>query len=234
MTVVAAVDLGATSGRIARVDLETRDVDVVHRFANAPIRDAGGGLRWDWESIVDQTRLGLSAALERGPLASIGIDTWGVDYGLITTTGELVAPPFSYRDDRTRTWRELARRVGAERLYRTTGIQLMAINTIFQLAVHDRDELARAHRVLMLPELMVHALAGTQFGETTSAGTSQLVDLATADWSDELVDAAGIRRELLPAIAPATTPAGAWRGVPVHLVGGHDTASVGARCHTLD
>src|SRR6202022_4352165 len=96
-----------------------------------------------------------------GPVASIGIDTWGVDYGLLDDKGALLSAPYSYRDDRTAGWHTVAERLGEERLYATTGIQLMGINTVFQLAAHDRSERDRAATVLMLPELLAHALCGT-------------------------------------------------------------------------
>jgi rhamnulokinase len=217
LTKVAAVDLGATSARVAVVDLSTQHVDVVHRVAHEPVDG-----RWDWARLLAEVQRGLELA---GPVASIGVDTWGVDYGLLDAHGELLSPPHAYRSDRTRGWRTVVDRIGEDVLYRTTGIQLMAINTIFQLAVHDRDELARARRLLMLPELVVHALTGEVHGERTSAGTTALVDLTTGDWSDALLDAIDVDRPLLPMIEPAGTPAGTWRGIPVHLVGGHDTAS---------
>ena len=223
---VAAVDLGASSVRVAAVDLDASPpaIDIVHRRAHEPVRD-GASLRWDWPRIRDAVLAGLEAALLSGPVVSIGVDAWGVDYGLLDERGELLSPPFCYRDDRTANWRDLASHIGEEKLYAATGIQLMGINTIFQLAAHDRGELADARRLLMLPELMVHALTGNELAETTSAGTTQLVDIATGDWSAELLDAAGVRRDLFCDISRATTPAGTWRDIPVFLVGGHDTAS---------
>ena len=218
---------------MAAVDLDTSRVEIVHRHAHEPVHDADGSLRWDWTRITAEVRAGLEAGLARGPVASIGVDAWGVDYGLIGADGSLVAAPYCYRDARTSSWREIAGRIGVEKLYTATGIQLMGINTIFQLAVHRRDELDRARRVLMLPELMVHALTGNEWGERTSAGTTQLVDLTTGDWSDELLDAIDVPRSLLPDIAGATTLAGEWNGVPVHLVGGHDTASAVAAVITV-
>ena len=214
---VAAVDLGASSARVARVDLETFEVDVVHRRVHQPVEG-----RWAWSRLVAEVERGLELA---GPVASIGVDTWGVDYGLLGDDGALLSPPHAYRSTRTAGWRDVVDRIGEDVLYRTTGIQLMQINTIFQLAVHDRNELARARRLLMLPELLAHALTGEEHGEVTSAGTTALVDLATGDWSDDLLAAIGVPRSLLPEIERAGTRAGAWRGTPVHLVGGHDTAS---------
>jgi rhamnulokinase len=217
LTTVLAVDLGATSARVARVDLDTFDVEVVHRYAHQPVGD-----RWDWDRLVAEVERGLALA---GPAASIGVDTWGVDYGLLGADGVLLSPPHAYRSDRTRGWRAVVDRIGERRLYETTGIQLMQINTIFQLAAHDRDELARAHRLLMLPELLVHALTGEAHGERTSAGTSALVDLRTGTWSVDLLDTIGVEVAIMPTIEPAGTIGGSWRDVPVHLVGGHDTAS---------
>lgn len=217
MTRVAAVDLGASSARVAAVDLDTLAVDVVHRYAHEPV--AG---RWDWDRLVAEVERGLELA---GPVASIGVDTWGVDYGLLGADGTLLSPPHSYRSTRTAGWSGIVERIGEDRLYRATGIQLMPINTIFQLAAHDPGELARARRLLMLPELLVHALTGEVHGERTSAGTSALVDLSTGTWSVDLLDAVGVDPAIMPPIEPACTVAGSWRGVPVHLVGGHDTAS---------
>jgi rhamnulokinase len=229
---VVAVDFGAASIRVGRVGLPAADagagpprLDVVHRYHHQPVADGRGHLRWDWARLVDEMTRGLALAVERGPVASIGIDTWGVDYGLLDAHGDLVAPPFSYRDHRTDGYRTVVDRIGEEPLYTTTGIQLLPIDTLFQLAAHDRDELARARHVLLLPELLVHHLTGEIRAERTSAGTTALVDLATGDWSPSLLDAAGVAPGLLPPIAPAGTRAGSWRGIPVHLVGGHDTAS---------
>jgi rhamnulokinase len=223
---VAAVDLGATSARVAVVESTKPDlVEVVHRYMHQPVAHNDGTLRWDWDRLVAEVELGLTAALDGGALDSIGVDTWGVDYGLIDSDGKLVAQPFSYRDTRTEGWRAVAERLGDKRIYAETGVQLMPINTIFQLAVHDRAELARAAHVLMLPELLVHHLTGAITAETTSAGTTGLVSLHTGTWDDELLDEIDVARALLPEIAAPGTRVGEWRGVPVHLVGGHDTAS---------
>ena len=227
MTDVLAVDFGATSIRVARVSLDRRPprVEVVHRYAHGPLADATGHLRWDWARLVSEMEKGLLRALERGPAASIGVDTWGVDYGLLDSRGELLAPPFSYRDGRTAGFMDVVHRIGEDHLYRTTGVQLQAFNTLFQLAAHDPDEMGRARHVLLLPELLVHHLTGMITAERTSAGTTALVDVASGTWSPELTEAAGVALRVLPEIRPAGTLTGTWRGIPVHLVGGHDTAS---------
>ena len=213
--------------RVCRVELGdgAPHVDVVHRVAHAPRPDDRGVLRWDWDRLLAELDVGLDRALAIGSVASIGIDTWGVDYGLLDQHGELLEPPISYRNTRTSDYRSVVERIGERRLYELTGVQLLPINTIFQLAAHDPEPLARAAHVVMLPELVVAHLTGEVVSEITSAGTTGLLDLATGDWSPELCAAIGLPRSRLPAILPAGTRVGSWRGVPVHLVGGHDTAS---------
>jgi rhamnulokinase len=228
VTAVVAVDFGASSIRVCRVDLDEQPpaLRLVHRYAHEPVADRAGVLRWDWSRLVAEMEKGLAAALEAGPVASIGIDTWGVDYGLLDARGEPVAPPVSYRDGRTAGYEAVVARLGGdEALYRITGVQLQPFNTVFQLAAHDTDELARARNLVLLPELLVHHLTGEIVGERTSAGTTGLVDIASGDWSAPLLDRVGLDASVLPPLLPAGTRVGAWQGVPVHLVGGHDTAS---------
>ncbi len=226
-TVVAAIDCGATSVRVCRIDLDARPLvpEVVHRVTHVPRRDVAGHLRWDWAHIFHSIVEGLDRCLELGPLASIGVDTWAVDYGLIDDRGDLLGDPFSYRDHRTDGYRRCVDEFGAAAMYRINGLQLQPFNTVFQLAVHPDDELERAARLLWLPELIAHALTGTSATERTSAGCSGLVDLSTGEWSPELCAVAGIDAGLLGEIETAGRILGDWKGVPVCLVGGHDTAS---------
>jgi rhamnulokinase len=224
---VLAVDLGATSVRVVAVDLAAPAPAprVLHRRAHRPVRHADGSLRWDWDGIVAEVERGLQAGLAAGPAASIGVDGWGVDYGLLDGQGALLSPPYSYRDDRTGGWRATVDRVGAERLYAVTGIQLLALNTIFQLAAHDRAELERAARLLLLPDLLVRTLTGFEGAERSNASTTALLDARTGAWSAELLAAVDVDAALLPPVVAAGQPVGAWRGAPVHTVGSHDTAS---------
>lgn len=223
---VLAVDLGASSVRVASVDLEQSvpQVDIVHRFAHGPVA-VGDSLRWDWPRLVAEVKLGIEQGLAAGPVASIGIDGWGVDYGLIDRQGDLVALPYSYRDLRTAKWLETAEKLGYDRLYAVTGVQLQPFNTIFQLAVHQRDELRRAERLLLLPDLLVLELAGSEVAEISNASTTGLLNIHTGGWAEDLIESIAIERSLFPAIAEAGQKVGAWEGVPLHLVGSHDTAS---------
>jgi rhamnulokinase len=224
---VLAVDLGATSVRVVAVDLGAPEpaAQVLHRWRHQPIRQQDGSLRWDWHGILGEVERGLEAGLAAGPVASIGVDGWGVDYALLDGRGALLSPPHCYRDDRTSGWRATAERVGAERLYAITGIQLLPFNTIFQLAAHDRSELSRAAGLLLLPDLLVRVLTGFEGAERSNASTTALLDAHTGAWSAELLEAVGLDPALLPPIVPAGLAVGSWRGVGVHAVGSHDTAS---------
>ncbi len=224
---VLAVDLGATSIRVASVDLggPRPDVDILHRWHHAPVHDDAGSLRGDWPGIIAHVEIGLEAGIRDGDVASIGIDGWGVDYGLLDEHGALVDLPFSYRDDRPAGWEEVAQRIGVDRLYATTGIQLMGLNTIFQLAADTPGRLASASHLLMLPDLLVHHLTGWAGCEVSNLSTTGLMDARTRTWALDLVESIGVPRSLLPEPTAAGTPVGSWRGVPIHLVGSPDTAS---------
>ena len=225
-TRVAAVDMGATSVRVAVVDLaaDRPEIDVLHRWSHGPESRPDGSVRWRWGELLDNVRLGLERARASGPLASIGIDGWAVDYGLLDEDGALLSDPYSYRSPRTKGWRLVAESLGDAELYRRTGIQLMPINTIFQLAAHDRAELARARRLVMLPELVAYELTGEVVGERSNVATTGLIDVATGDWAADLASAIGIDPQILPRPERAGRLLGEHDGTPVHLVAAHDTA----------
>lgn len=218
--------MGATSVRVAVVDLEAEEprIELVHRWQHGPETCPDGSVRWRWPELLKNVRLGLDHALETGPIASIGIDGWGVDYGLLDEQGRLLSDPHSYRSTRTDGWRAVARSLGEADLYRRTGVQLMPINTIFQLAAHNRTELERAARLLMLPELVAYELTGAAVSERSNAGTTGLLEVATGAWANDLAEAVGVSPSILPVVRPAGRLLGEHRGVPVHLVAAHDTA----------
>ena len=203
----------------------SRTVEVLHRWQHDPVAGSDGALRWDWPRIVAEVETGLERGLATGPVASIGVDGWGVDYGLIDSEGHLVALPYSYRDPRTEKWETTVDAIGTQRLYELTGVQIMGINTIFQLAVHDRNELEQATRLLLLPDLLVRHLGGFEGAERSNASTTGLLNIRTGEWAGELIEEIGVARSLFPDVVSAGLVAGNWNGVPIHLVGSHDTAS---------
>jgi sugar (pentulose or hexulose) kinase len=236
---VAAVDLGASGGRVVagRVGPGLLELREAHRFANIPV-SAGGTLHWDILALYQGVLDGLRAAADGCELASAGIDSWGVDYGLLDSGGVLLGNPVHYRDRRTdgAVERVLAA-IPAEHLYAVTGIQQMAINTICQLtAAAGTPQLGAAQTLLLIPDLLGYWLTGSAGAEITNASTTQLLDVRSRTWATPVMERAGIAPglfpplrqpgdlvgELLPdAAAAARLPA----GLPVVAVGSHDTAS---------
>lgn len=229
---VAAVDLGASSGRVmtARVGAGRLELTQAHRFANDPV-EVGGTLHWDILSLYRGVLAGLRAA---GPVSSAGIDAWAVDYGLIDTTGALLGNPVHYRDSRTDgVLASVADRLGEARLYATTGLQQLPFNTLYQLAAAaDTPQLAAAHRLLLIPDLIGYWLTGEVGAELTNASTTQLYDLRRRAWASDLIADAGIPAHLFPPlrepgarIGPVLPGAGLPERLDVIAVGSHDTAS---------
>jgi rhamnulokinase len=174
-----AIDLGAGSGRavLGRVGRDGLFLDEVHRF-HYPPATAAGRLRWPFGTILDGLKEGLAAgrraATERGAsIATVGVDSWGVDYGLLDAGGRLLEDPVCYRDHRTDGAMErVLRKVPRQEIFHRTGIQFLQFNTLFQLYVHVRDGLpAGARRLLMIPDLCHQALCGSTSGEHTNAST---------------------------------------------------------------
>ncbi len=236
-----AFDLGASSGRAILGTLEGDKLHLreLHRFSNDPV-ELVGRLYWDLPRLVHEMKQGLNkAALEGLEPASLGIDTWGVDYGLLDKAGHLMGNPVHYRDARTDRVMEAAfELVPREEIYRRTGLAFLPLNTIYQLYSEVREHdplLAHARKLLFMPDLLAYLLTGTMGCEYTIASTSQLLSPATRSWDMELIEKLGIPKRIF---LPVTEP-GAVRGmldariaretgvgvIPVVAVGGHDTAS---------
>ncbi len=205
-------------------------LSVAHRFANEPVR-VGGTLHWDILALYRNVLAGLRAA---GPVASVGIDSWAVDYGLLDSSGALLGNPVHYRDTRTEGVLErVTERLGAERLYATTGLQQLPFNTLYQIvAATGSPQLAAAHRLLMIPDLVAYWLTGEIGTEITNASTTQLYDLHQRAWATDLMAAAGIRTDIFAPLREPGTRIGPvlpeldLPGDPdVVAVGSHDTAS---------
>jgi rhamnulokinase len=233
---VVAVDLGAESGRVVlgRFDGGRVTLQEVHRFPTPP-RPHDGHLRWDLRGIWSQVNTGLAAAgAAAGDVDAVGVDAWGVDYGLLGQDGEPLGDPVSYRDPRTAGMVEEAiGRVGRERLYLATGIQIIEINTVFQLMAEARaGSLAQADRLLMIPDLFHHLLSGAAVAEYTVASTTGAYDMAGGRWAADLLEELGVPSHMLPEVVEAGTDLGPVRPdlpgyVSARVVAppSHDTAS---------
>jgi rhamnulokinase len=228
LTDFGAIDLGASSGRVFVGRLEDGRValEELHRFANQPVR-LPDGLHWD---VVHLYAEALGALRDTGDLDGVGVDTWGVDYGLLDERGRLLGLPYHYRDDRTEGTVERAfARVPADELYATTGIQTLPINTVFQLlAEADGPALAAAERIALLPDLLAYWLSGELANERTNASTTGLLDARGGEWALEIVERLGLPARPFGALCEPGTELGPARelgGVPVYTVASHDTAS---------
>src|SRR5581483_11703532 len=223
----AAIDLGASSGRVIRgaVGPDRLDVVEVHRFRNEPrfVREA---LRWDFAALERGAREGLRLA---GPVDGIGIDSWAVDYGLLDTDGRLIDDPVHYRDGRTDgVADQVFKLISARRMYELTGIQNQPFNTVHQLyAAQQTAELKAAARILMVPDLLSWRLTGVAGTEVTNASTTGLFDTDTRRWSREIFEALRLDCGLFAPLRGPGEPAGvaADFAAPVFTVGSHDTAS---------
>jgi rhamnulokinase len=237
MTAMLAVDLGAESGRamLGRFDGARVELRELHRFPTRSVRLADG-LYWDALGLYDEIVAGLArAAHDRGELRSVGIDSWGVDVGFLDGDGRLVANPLSYRDGRgARAVDAALERVSFAELYDVTGIQLLSINTLFQLLA--RDGLEQVASMLLIPDLLGYWLTGDVVAEATNASTTQLLDARTGEWSDELIERFELPRRIFPRVVePGTVRGGLLAHVaeatglaastPVVSVASHDTAS---------
>ena len=212
-----AIDLGAGSGRAlvggpARDCLRWREV---HRFSYAP-REQAGHLRWDVERLLGGIRTGLeraqAGAREWGrPLASVGVDSWGVDYVLLDREGHLVEEPVCYRDARTRdALDQISSRASRDEIFARTGIQFQPFNTLCQLWAHVRDGFpAAAEKLLLIPDYCHYVLCGARSCERTNASTTQLLAAGTSRWDDELIARLGLPRHVLPPIVEAGARLGA-------------------------
>ena len=204
---VLAFDFGASSGRaiVGVFDGEKIELREVHRFSNDPVK-INGTFYWDVQRLFFEIKQGILKAKEDGGFDSIGIDTWGVDFGLLRKDGTLVENPVHYRDARNDGMVEFAKKyMSHEEMYDITGIQFMDFNTIFQLLSLKENRpyiLEEADKLLFMPDLLSYMLSGVKSTEYSIATTSQMVDLKTRDWSDKILNDFGIKKDLLTPIVP--------------------------------
>ena len=238
-------DFGASSGRAIlgylSGDANKRlEIQEIHRFPNEAVH-CGKFLKWETERLFEEMKIAINKCADRGVhIDSIGIDTWGVDFGLVDAKGNLVYRPVAYRDERTNGLMEEAFKImPKEEIFKNTGLAFMQFNTLYQLLAMQRDPEAAAYlngdyTLLFMPDLFEHYLTGAVGTEYTIASTSQLIDPAKRDWAREVLKTFGISEKLF---APLQQP-GATRGllrkdicprldydIPVIAVASHDTAS---------
>ena len=247
-----AVDLGAESGRIMRGTLSTGGAGItleeVHRFPNIAVPvPHGKALTWHWDilRLWHEIQHGIHKAAQGGggQIHGIGVDSWGVDFGLLDESGTLLGNPVCYRDPRTDgVPDQVFARFPKDRLYATTGIQSMFFNTLYQIAsmsLRGDKTFKDAKTLLFTPDLIAYWLTGQARNEYTIASTTMMLNARTRNWADDLLSAIGVPRSLFPEIIMPATPQSQWgmvqpalaesmglgRGVPVLAVGSHDTAS---------
>src|SRR5712692_6419535 len=238
---LAAVDLGASSGRVMGGCFDGRrlSLEEAHRFPNGPVRVLGSQ-HWDVLRLFAEIKHGLALAARPAGLDGIGLDTWGLDFGLLDRDDRLVGNPFHYRDARTDGMPERAfQRVPREEIFEHTGIQFMPINTLYQLLsmVEARSAgLDAARTLLLMPDLFNFWLSGHKAAEFTNATTTQMYDQRAGDWAWPLLERLGLPVSILPRVAaPATAlgpllasvaeEIGARPGVPVIAPACHDTGA---------
>ncbi len=237
---VLAIDFGASSGRaiIGKFENGKISLEEVHRFSNDPV-SVNGTTYWDVLRLFYEIKQGIIKAKQAGGFDSIGIDTWGVDFGLIDEFGCLLENPIHYRDTRTVGMIEESEKYISKReMYNITGIQFMELNTIFQLLALKKERphmLERTDKMLFMPDLFAYMLTGEKNTEYSIATTSQMIDLETNSWSGELLDKLGIRKDIFAPIVKSGTKVGylskeiceecGVESVPVIAVCEHDTQS---------
>lgn len=240
MTSYLAFDLGAESGRaiVGTLNQNKLTIEELHRFGNVPAQ-LPDGLHWDVLRLWNDLQDGLTAASSRYPLASLGVDAWGVDFALLDRHGALLGNPYHYRDARTDGMVEEAfKLVPREQIFAQTGIQFMQLNTLYQLLALVRQQspqLQLAQTFLTIPDLFNYWLSGERWCEFTNATTTQCFNPAHREWAFSLLDALGIPTHFLPAICPPGTVLGNLRPevaartgaghIPVIAPATHDTGS---------
>ncbi len=233
-----AIDLGASSGRAVIGWEENGEIktEEIHRFTNDPVT-VGDTMYWDVLRLFHEIKQSIIKAKKYPDLESIGIDTWGVDFGLVGADGRLLENPVHYRDKRTKGMaRKCADDISLEELYKLTGIQIMDINTVFQLRslADQRPQLLdRTAKILMMPDLLSYFLSDRVYTELSMASTTQMLDAVTNQWSADVLNKMNIPPRLLPMVIMPGTVVGELRpeickelGVkPLKVVAvcGHDT-----------
>ncbi len=226
-----AVDLGASSGRVIVGTLEggRLSLEQMNRFWNGP-NEINGTLYWDFIHLFRSIKEGVAMAQQKygDDIVSMGVDTWGVDFGLLDTDGKLIGNPVNYRDTRTvGMFDKVFEQVPKEEVYGSTGIQFMELNTLYQMMALKESGSAQykmADKMLFTPDLLGYCLTGKMAAERTIASTSQFYNPKTHDWAYDLLEKLGLRTDLFADLVDPGTVLGEYNKIPVVSVCGHDTA----------
>src|ERR1041384_79813 len=242
MQVYLAIDLGAESGRVMAGlwSGETLQLEEIHRFPNGPVHIADS-LRWDILRLWAEVQNGLALAAKKfgRSIVSVGADTWGVDFVLVTRQGEILGHPFHYRDVRTNGIMERAfKKVPRAEIFAQTGLQFMQFNTLFQLLAvkqHSPGLLDQTDGLLFMPDFIHWALCGSRVAEFTIGSTSQCMNPVSRNWATGLLRQFGLPSRIFPKIVPPGTTLGALRASVAQRIGlvgakviappSHDTAA---------
>jgi len=227
-----AVDLGASSGRtiVGTLDNGRLTLKEMNRFWNGPT-EINGRLFWDFVHLFRNITEGLALAFKEygDEISSMGIDTWGVDSGLLDADGKLLGNPVNYRDSRTADmFAKVFEKVPKEEVFAQTGLQFMELNSLYQymaMALEDSVQYKTADKMLFSSDLLSYWLTGRMVAERSIASTSQFYNPVTKDWAYDLLEKLGIRTDLFAELVDPGTVIGETSGLPVVAVGGHDTAS---------
>jgi len=226
---VLAIDLGAESGRAVAVHFDGQELHLeeMHRFPNGPV-EVRGTLYWDFLRLWSEIKAGIEKGKIHKP-ASIGVDTWGVDFGLLDKDGRLLSNPVCYRDNRTEGMMEAVfARVPQGSIFARTGIQFMRINTLYQmfsLVKSGSPHLKTADSFLMSPDLLNYWLTGEKLCEYSIASTTQMLDATTKTWAVDLLEALELPLNIFPDIVPPGTKIGKYEGIQVITPACHDTGN---------
>ncbi len=233
-----AIDLGAESGRVILGTLENGrlQLEEVHRFANNPVTTPDG-LHWDVLRLWSEIKVGITLAIRKHSqnIVGIGVDTWGVDFGLLDKNGGLLGNPFHYRDSRNDGMVEEAfLRISREQIFENTGIQFMQINTLYQLfsmVKNSAETLQAADKLLMIPDLFNYWLTGIKVSEFSIATTSQCYDPRLGGWSQPVLNALGIPANIFAPIVQPGTLLGPLLPALAHEIGASSISVIAPACH---
>ena len=219
MSTVLAFDFGASTGRAIKAEYDGKSLKYseVHRFDNIPAYE-GNRLCWDFPYLLGEVKKAIDMC---GGADALAFDTWGVDYGLLDENDRLMGLPTNYRDTRTEGMTErIFEKISPYDLYRSTGNQIMPINTLFQLTAEEKKN---AKTLLFMPDLFVWALCGNKSAEKTIASTSQMYSFDKKGWDFDVAKLSGMDTAILQEPVDSSTVAGEYKGIKVIKVAGHDT-----------